>query len=133
MFANECSDNPDYIEAGDVHIILQEADEDYELEQARIERKDSDLMTRVSISFTDSLLGCVRTIRGHPGHLEGLLVKVGQGAMNGDTILMPGEGMPRRPGGGRGNLIIQVQVIVTDAEKELLAVHKETLATMFRH
>lgn len=127
VFPKECSDQAEYAEAGDLHVVLLEADEESELE-----RRGDDLSVPVRLGLREALLGCKRTVQGHPGYPEGLEVSVGAGAMHGDTIVIAGEGMPRRgAGGGHGNLLVQVQVVVTEEERAKLVLSSAEIEKLF--
>jgi DnaJ family protein A protein 2 len=126
-FSQECSDNHDFTEAGDVHIVLQEADEDIRFK--RIAGTD-DLSVSTTIALRDALLGCTEKASGHPGHPQGLVLEIPVGVQHGDVIVIAGEGMPRK-GGGRGDLRLSVSVKATDAEKSLLKARREKLLEVF--
>ena len=129
IFSNECSDHPDFEEAGDVHIVLREADE-----ATSFSRLDDDLTNTANINLRDSLLGCKRTLEGHPAHPKGLVVDVPPGTIRGDTVIIQGEGMPCRGTAKRGNLQLIISMDVTDSEKALLksnAPMMRTIANMF--
>ena len=126
-FLNECSDQAEFIEAGDVHIHLQEADE--ALSFRRVKETD-DLQVDVTVSLKESLLGCKQTIQSHPGHPQGLLLEIPVGVQHRDVVIVVGEGMPSR-GGGRANLRINVSVVASDAEKAALLAHREAIEGIF--
>jgi DnaJ family protein A protein 2 len=128
IFPNECSDQSEYAEAGDVHINLQEADENIRFQ--RVEGTD-DLQTTIQIPLTLSLLGCVVNVPTHPAHPNGLPVTIPAGSQNREVLVVNGEGMPQKSG-GRGALHVTVVVSITPAEREILRVRhaqfKELLA-----
>ncbi len=125
VFARECSDNHDYMEAGDVHIILQEADED------GVPKREGDtLHVDFQISLSECLLGCERIVSGHPGYPDGLQVILKPGWMSGETMIVEGKGMTRREG-GYGNLACHITVKVTEQEKEKLASQSIMLKAIF--
>jgi len=126
-FPNECSDQLEYSEPGDVHIHLQEADETIRFR--RVGSTD-DLQASTTIHLKDSLLGCKERFDTHPGHPQGLVIDIPVGVQHGDVITVVGEGMPRR-GGGRGNLLVTVSLVATDEEKKLLVSGREHLEKMF--
>jgi DnaJ family protein A protein 2 len=126
-FERECSDNHDFAEAGDVHIILQEADEENRFK--RLAGTD-DLVVSTMIGLRDSLLGCMERIAGHPGHPQGILVEIPVGVQNGEVLIVAGEGMPRKQG-GRGDIRLSVSVRATDAEKSLVKAGREKLVEIF--
>jgi DnaJ family protein A protein 2 len=127
VFDKECSDQHEYFEAGDVHIVLQEADEENRFK--RIGGTD-DLQAATAIGLRDSLLGCTERLAGHPGHPQGLSIEIPVGIQNGETLLIVGEGMPRKEG-GRGDLRLLVSVRATDAEKSIVKAGREKLLEMF--
>lgn len=126
-FERECSDQHEFTEAGDVHIVLQEADEENRFK--RLTGTD-DLHATTSIGLRDSLLGCTERIEGHPGHPQGFVAEIPVGVQNNETIVIAGEGMPRKEG-GRGDLRLLVSVRATDAEKSVLKTGREKLLEMF--
>jgi DnaJ-class molecular chaperone len=52
------------------------------------------------------------------------------GVQNGETIVIAGEGMPRKEG-GRGDLRLLVSVRATDAEKSVLKAGRGKLLELF--
>lgn len=129
LFPNECSDHPDFEEPGDVHIIMREADE-----PSSFSRIEDDLTVTVNINLRDSLLGCQKTLEGHPAHPKGLVVDIPPGTIRGDTVVIQGEGMPCRSTVKRGNLQLIISMEVSAAEKELLrknAPMMKTIANLF--
>lgn len=117
VFERECSDNPDYMEAGDVHIVLQEADE-----YLGVRRENDTLHVRFSLSLVESLLGCEKMVKGHPAHAEGdgLAVKIPGALTNGNAFSIEKKGMPIGRNGEYGNLVCHVSVNITEAEKNKL-------------
>ncbi len=126
-FVGECSDQHEYAAPGDVHIVLQEADEDIRFK--RIHGTD-DLAATTTIGLKDALLGCSEKMETHPAHPQGLVVEIPVGIQHGDTIVIDGEGMPKK-GGGRGALRIGVSVRATNAERAVLNSNKDALRLMF--
>jgi len=126
-FLNECSDQVEFTEAGDVHIHLQEADES--LSFCRVKETD-DLQVDVTVSLKESLLGSKQTIHTHPGHPQGLLLEIPVGVQHRDVVTISGEGMPSRSG-GRGNLRINISVVASEAEKAILIAHRAAVEKIF--
>jgi DnaJ family protein A protein 2 len=126
IFQNECSDHPDYEEAGDVHIVLREADE-----PSAFSRIGDDLTFTVGISLKDCLLGCQKMLEGHPAHPKGVIVNIPPGTIRGDTVNITGEGMPCRATTQRGNLQLIISMDVTAAEKELLRTAAKSFSAIF--
>jgi len=124
-FANECSDQPEYEEPGDVHIHLQEADE-----AGRFKRVGDDLRAVTTVGLKDALLGCKERMDTHPAHPQGLIVEIPVGVQHGDVIRVEDEGMPRK-GGGRGALHVIVNVVASAAEKEAVARGRTAIEGIF--
>ena len=129
ILEKECSDQERYIEAGDLHIVLQEADEDIRLK--RIPFTD-DLSTEIKIGLRESLLGTTERLEGHPAHPNGYTIYIPVGIQNGESFLIKGEGMPRKGfSGERGDLRVMVTLHANDAERKLLVENKEQLKAIF--
>ena len=128
-FPKECSDQEEYEEPGDVHIVLQEADEDCRFR--RVTAVADDLIVRTTISLENALLGCKEKMEGHPGHPQGLVVEIPAGVQNGENFAIEGEGLPRKEG-GRGKLVVVVEVRASDAEKGALRKNADTIRSIFR-
>jgi DnaJ family protein A protein 2 len=126
IFSKECSDDPNYDEAGDVHFILQEAagDEGWV-------RKGDDLETEVSITFKESVLGCTKTLQGHPGFPQGLEFEIPVGTKNGEVLPVTGKGMRKRNSPEFGTLHCRVTVTISEKEKESLQRNRALLEVMF--
>jgi DnaJ homolog subfamily A member 2 len=126
LFPNECSDNHDYEEPGDVNIVMREADE-----PSAFSRLEDDLTITVNITLQDSLLGCKKTLEGHPAHPKGLVVDIPAGTIRGETVVIHGEGMPCRSTVKRGNLQLIISMEVNASEKEILRKNAAAIASMF--
>jgi DnaJ family protein A protein 2 len=126
IFERECSDQVEYVEAGDVHIVLQQADEDIPFK--RLNGTD-DLVVGVAICLRESLTGSSRKVDGHPGHPVGLVIDIPVGAQHGDVIVVKGEGLPKKS--GRGDLRVSVTLSATEAEKSILRANGEKIREMF--
>jgi DnaJ-class molecular chaperone len=128
-FAGECSDNPDFVEAGDVQIRLQEADE-----EIRFSRRDGgdDLKVSTTIGLRDALLGCTETMHGHPGYPGGLTITIPVGVQNGEVVIVADRGMPRKDG-GHGALHIHVHVVPSPEEKAILATKAVEIQALFTY
>ncbi|EGO24656.1 hypothetical protein SERLADRAFT_449414 [Serpula lacrymans var. lacrymans S7.9] len=100
------------IPAGDVIFVLKAATHD------SFERSGNDLLTRVTITLSEALLGFSRILithldgRGiHVSSPPGKVIKVGQ------TIVLRGEGMPVYKGQDqRGNLYIVINIEMPDEQ-----------------
>lgn len=121
VFPRECSDQLEYEEAGDLHIVLVQGQEEGETFM-RLGAAPDDLGTEVTIGLCDALTGCSLLRMGHPGHPEGLRVELPSGVQNGEVVRVAGEGMPVKNGAGRkGDLHVRVKVVMTESEKGVLA------------
>lgn len=122
VFSRECSDQHEYMEPGDVHIVLREAEE-----ASGLRRSGDDLTAVLSVPFRAALLGGKEVLRGHPAHPEGLTVEIPLGSMRGDVITVLSEGMPKRGSQGRGNLVITLSVDVSEEDKGRIYMNREAI------
>jgi len=133
IFPEVCSDQPTYERPGDAHIIIKEDTNDPAFTLfKRVGDALQHLETNVSISLSESLMGCVITIESHPGHEEGLFVKIPAGSFHGDTYCLTGYGMPL-PGciGKHGDLYLHIHVDVKPMERKLVATKgRDALASL---
>jgi DnaJ family protein A protein 2 len=121
VFAGECSDQLEFEEAGDLHILLVQAHEEGAAFM-RMEASLDTLMTNICIGVCDALVGTTVKRMGHPGHPDGLDLVIPAGVMNGEIVKIPGEGMPVQGGGGqKGDLHVHVKVAMTESEKGMVA------------
>jgi len=125
-FEGVCSDHPDYEKPGDMQIRLDVAEES----GLDLVRTSSSLTYKCSISLKESILGCSRTVKSHPGFTEGLTVNIPIGTQSGEVVTIHGKGMPVK-GGGFGDLLVNVQVVATEVEKKALENHKVILQSLF--
>ena len=126
IFSNECSDDPNFVEPGDVHIFFQEGDESID-----VSRNGYDLTAKCTISFTQSILGTSYTVKDHPKYKNGFEIKIPKGTINNETITVLNEGMPKRNTKQFGNFLLKVNVLISDSEKKLLEKHTEELSRIF--
>jgi len=126
VFPKECSDDPNYEQPGDVHLLLQEAAGD----DGWI-RKGDDLESQVSIRIQEALLGCKKTLQGHPGYPDGLEIEIPIGTLHGEVLQTPGKGMPKKGKAEKGDLRVRVTVTISEKEREVLARNAIVLQAMF--
>ncbi len=133
-FPGECSDDPEYEEAGDVHIVLQEADEENRFLRGGglngIGRED--IVVNTTVALEEALLGCTQKIPGHPGSPEGLVIDIPMGIQNKQRFCVKGLGFTRGKSQAPADLYVYVEVRPTDAEKELLKARTEDFRRLFR-
>ena len=126
VFANECSDHHDFDTPGDVHFVLQAADESLPWK-----RQGDDLCATVTISLKESLLGVSKTLEGHPGFPGGYTIGVPVGTIHTEVIRKQGDGMPRKGKSTKGDVLITVKIDASAKDKEVLERNKVLLQSMF--
>src|SRR5439155_6734266 len=99
-------------------------------EDGRFERDGVDLVTRVTIPFTDAALGAdidvpaLEPVAADGTQAPTLRLGIPPGTQSGAVLTMKGHGIPRLDGRGRGSLVVVVQVDVptslTSRARELL-------------
>jgi DnaJ family protein A protein 2 len=126
LFQNECSDDPNFVEVGDVQIFFQEADElNY------ITRDGANLYASCIITFTESLVGMTYIVRNHPKYPDGFSIHIPKGTMNEEVIIVENEGMPKRNTIQFGNFHLKVTINISQKEKEILKNHEEEIRKLF--
>jgi DnaJ-class molecular chaperone len=134
VFPEVCSDHPAFEKPGDAHIIVTEDPSDPAFKYfKRAGDKLEHLETRVSLSLSESLIGCVVRIDGHPGYDDGLFIKIPAGSFQGDRYCLTGFGMPVMGDIGKyGDLFIVTDVSITPNERKLFTTKgSELLAPLF--
>ena len=127
VFENACSDDAQFDQPGDVHFVLQEADEEIEWK-----REAANLKAKVTLSLRESLLGCKKSIDNHPGYMQGFEVEIPAGTQNADVLLQKGKGMPLLKSKTEfGDAFVTVQVVASAKEKEVLEKNKIILESLF--
>ena len=117
QFPEVCSDNVDFEQAGDVHIVLQPDVNDMAFNIFK-RINPQDLETSVTLSLAESLLGCVVKIDKHPGYDSGLFVHLPP-SFHGDMYCLKGYGMPLVNSLIKhGDLYIRISVVVQAAERK---------------
>ena len=128
VFPKECSDDPNYEEPGDVHFLLQDAagDEGWT-------RRSDDLETEVRLTLGESLLGCTKTLQGHPGYPSGLEVTLQAGVYHTEVVTVQDKGMVKKGimPQAYGNLHCKIHISVSDKDKEVLKRNEPLLKAMF--
>lgn len=118
IFPGMCSDNVGFSEAGDVTIILREADEDGD--SRGWVREGNKLKTSITINLTEALLGTTKVLRGHPGFPNGVPIEIPVGVQNMWSGTIPTLGMPVRGTPKFGEAYVSVLVIPTQEELDAL-------------
>jgi DnaJ family protein A protein 2 len=119
-FPGACSDNDGFEKPGDVHIVLDSAESGVQWE--RKGDKARHLETNITLSLSESLLGCVVRIDGHPAYdTHGLFVKIPVGSFEGDVYCISGLGMPIKGEPMKnGDLYIRIHVNARPDERRAL-------------
>jgi len=134
MFPEVCSDHPDFERPGDAHITLQEDPNDPAFKQfKRIGDRFQHLETLLSLSLSESLIGCVVKIDNHPGYDEGLFIKIPAGSFQNDVYCLRGFGMPLPSSiGTYGDLFLRINVAVSVSERNMFTQTTEILTPIFK-
>ena len=119
VFSGMCSDHPNFTEAGDVTVILREAEEEND-DTAQWSREGSKLKITVTVSLTEALLGTIKMLKGHPGYSQGLPIEIPVGVQNMWIGTFSGLGMPIRGTPRYGDALITVLVKPTELEIQSL-------------
>jgi DnaJ-class molecular chaperone len=128
VFPGMCSDTAQFKEAGDVTIVLRDADE--EGDSAQWIRDGTRLKTSITISLSEALLGTKKVLRGHPGFPNGVPIEIPPGVQNMWSGTIPTLGMPVRGTPKFGDAYCSVLVIPTDEELEALKIHSVVLKSI---
>jgi DnaJ family protein A protein 2 len=119
VFSGMCSDHPQFTEAGDVTVILREAEEE-NANTALWAREGSRLKISVHINLTEAMLGVTKVLKGHPGYPQGLPIEIPAGTQNMWLGTFSNLGMPIRGTPRYGDALITVIVSPTDNELQCL-------------
>jgi molecular chaperone DnaJ len=133
-FFEVCSDHPNFERPGDAHIIIGEDPNDLAFKSfKRTGDKLQNLEIVVSISLSESLMGCVVKIDGHPGYDEGLFIQIPCGSFHNDKYCLSGFGMPIIGNIGKyGDLFVIVNVAISSMERNIFSTKgRELLAPLF--
>jgi DnaJ-class molecular chaperone len=134
IFPEVCSDHPAFERPGDAHINVSEDPNDPAFKYfKRSGDKQQNLETTITLSLSESLIGCVVKIDGHPGQDDGLFVQIPPGSFQGDVYCLPGFGMPILGNIGKyGDLLMTINVSVKPAERTLFTTKgKDALKELF--
>ena len=134
VFSEVCSDHVDFERPGDVHIqIIEDKDDPAYTTYHRTGARSEHLETTVVLCLSESLLGCVVTLKCHPGYDEGLHISLPAGSFHGDTMILHGFGMPLLGAVGQsGDLLLRIEVQAKIWERALFVEHANTLEEWFR-
>lgn len=106
--------------AGDLYVILDVND------SKEFQREGVDLILERPIGFAQAALGCELTV---PTLEEPQTIRVEPGTQHGHRIIIPGAGVPHLRGVGRGDLFVELHLVVpkrlSKEQKELLQQYSE--------
>jgi DnaJ-class molecular chaperone len=133
-FSEVCSDHPAFERPGDVHIMLQEDPNDPAFKTfRRTGDRFQHLETKMSLSLSESLIGCVVKIDGHPGYDEGLFVQIPAGSFHNDRYCLRGFGMPLAGNiGTYGDLFVQIEISISSMDRSLFMQASPHLLPVFK-
>lgn len=90
-------------------------------------RRGANIISKLRLKLTEALLGCQKHVRTAWGQRP---VTVPPGTSGGDTLSLPGEGVPRLDGSGRGHHVLEIEVAspktLTDEQIALIARLRES-------
>ena len=102
-------------ESGDLYVYISVAPNDV------FERQGADLHCETAISFTQAALGATLQIEALDGEVT---LKIPAGTQTGTTFRIGGRGLPKIRGHARGDLVVDVRVVVpaklTRKQREIL-------------
>lgn len=114
-YHGECSDSPEYVEPGDVILVLLRAKETGKTE---FEWHGNDLHMSAVVSLGEALLGFSTVVVGHPSGTDINISWSGGKLLNEMQMVSKGHGMPIRGKKGEfGDLIVHIEVTSSDSEK----------------
>jgi molecular chaperone DnaJ len=134
IFPEVCSDHPAFERPGDAHIIITEDPNDTAFKHfKRSGDKLQHLETTVSLSLSESLIGCTIKLDNHPAYDDGLFIKIPAGSFQNDKYCLSGLGMPIPGNIGRyGDLFVNIDVNIKPMERTLFTTQgRELLAPLF--
>lgn len=107
---------------GNAYVVLNVA------EHAVFERNEDDVLLTLNVNFAQAALGDEVEIPTLDGDHK---LKIESGTQSGDVITLRGKGIPHVRGGGRGDFLVQIQVVtpkkLSADQKQLLRKLAETL------
>jgi DnaJ-class molecular chaperone len=112
VFPGVCSDTHEYSEAGDAHIVLEDAEDPHGWS-----RQGDNLEKVLQLTLTDALLGTTVHLEGHPRSPAGMYVDIPAGLTNGEIYTVDGEGMPVKNSTRRGVMRLKIHITVGEGER----------------
>jgi molecular chaperone DnaJ len=107
--------SPESDSPGDLYVLIHVAPHHY------FKRDEDDLLYNLKIGFPQAALGARVSVPTFDGNVD---VDIREGTQPGEIVRLKGKGMPRFRGYGRGDLLIQMDIVVperlTQQQKTLL-------------
>ena len=103
-FEGQCSESPEHETPGDLVVTLR-------LAPSRYEWKGDNLHLTHTITFKESIVGFTMTLDDHPSRKQQVLTWSGGPLIHGTVLSMDGKGMPKKFGGGFGDLKVKLNVV----------------------
>jgi len=91
--------------SGDLYVVLEVKDHPF------FERRGADLYCTIPISFVQAALGADLTVPGLAGDEK---LKIPEATQTGSILRLKGRGLPDPHGGGKGDLYVNLQVVVPE-------------------
>lgn len=89
--------------SGDLYVTVNVEDDPV------LHREGDDLVMDLGIGVADAVLGVKTKVNGLDGEVK---VEIPPGTQPGDVVKVPGQGMPRLGGHGRGDLWVRIEVTI---------------------
>ena len=90
----------------------------------RFERRGADLVTELPLTLAEALLGAEVPVPTPTGSVK---LRVRPNTQNGQEIRIPGRGLPKRGGSGKGDLVVRTRVVLPNLDETSRTALAETL------
>jgi curved DNA-binding protein len=91
----------------------------------RFERRGADLHTELPLTLEEALLGAEVPVPTPTGTVK---LRIRPNTQNGQEIQVKGRGLPKRTGGGRGDLVVRTRVVLPTLDDEARAAFEQFAA-----
>jgi curved DNA-binding protein len=95
--------------AGDVVITVRVRPDQ------RFERRGADLFTELPLTLAEALLGAEVPVPTPTGNVK---LRVRPNTQNGQEIRIPGRGLPKRGGSGKGDLVVRTRIVLPTLDEK---------------
>lgn len=129
VFDGESSESHEWEKAGDLHIIIENAEDPH-----KWTRQGNNLHKDITISLAESLCGAVIKIMGHPLSPDGILVDIPTGILHLGEIVVVHKGMPFKNQINKfGNMVLKVHITISKDEQHILDTKNDELKALFEY